>query len=70
MQNIEFIFLLTTLLIFKAIGSSGETLPDHVGMPIGEDYGGATYFMLETHYDNPSIDKDIVDTSGIKRCKI
>ena len=47
------------------MGSSGETLPDHVGMPIGEKYGGATYFMLETHYDNPSKDKDLVDTSGI-----
>jgi len=43
----------------------GETLPDHVGMPIGEKYGGATYFMLETHYDNPSKDKDLVDTSGM-----
>ena len=32
-------------------------------MPIGEKYGGATYFMLETHYDNPSKDKDLVDTS-------
>ena len=34
-------------------------------MPIGEEYGGATYFMLETHYDNPSKDKDLVDTSGM-----
>ena len=34
-------------------------------MPIGEKYGGATYFMLETHYDNPSKDKDLVDTSGM-----
>ena len=33
-------------------------------MPIGEEFGGATYFMLETHYDNPTIEKDIVDTSG------
>ena len=34
-------------------------------MPIGEEYGGATYFMLETHYDNPSMDNDLVDTSGM-----
>ena len=34
-------------------------------MPIGEEYGGATYFMLETHYDNPSKDQDLVDTSGM-----
>ena len=46
------------------MGSTGETLPNHVGMPIGEKFGGATYFMLETHYDNPSIEQDLVDTSG------
>ena len=34
-------------------------------MPIGEKFGGATYFMLETHYDNPSIEQNLVDTSGI-----
>ena len=33
-------------------------------MPIGEKFGGATYFMLETHYDNPSIEQNLVDTSG------
>jgi len=48
-----------------AIGSTGETLPNHVGMPIGEKFGGATYFMLETHYDNPSIEQNL-DTSGIR----
>ena len=35
-------------------------------MPIGEDFGGATYFMLETHYDNPDMHQDLVDTSGIR----
>jgi len=34
-------------------------------MPLGEGFGGATYFMLETHYDNPAFHKDLVDTSGI-----
>ena len=33
-------------------------------MPLGEEYGGATYFMLETHYDNPAVHKDILDSSG------
>ena len=33
-------------------------------MPIGEKFGGATYFMLETHYDNPSVQQNLVDTSG------
>ena len=35
-------------------------------MPIGEEFGGATYFMLETHYDNPAVDQDLVDTSGMR----
>jgi len=27
--------------------------PNHTGMPLGEAHGGSTYFMIETHYDNP-----------------
>ena len=34
-------------------------------MPLGEEYGGATYFLLETHYDNPSMHQNILDSSGI-----
>lgn len=33
-------------------------------MPLGEEYGGATYFLLETHYDNPSMHQDVIDNSG------
>jgi hypothetical protein len=51
---------------FQAVGSEGEILPEHVGMPLGEGFGGATYFMLETHYDNPAFHKDLTDTSGSK----
>jgi len=50
--------------LFQAVGSSGEMLPSHVGIPLNEDFGGATYFMLETHYDNPAMHKDVVDNSG------
>jgi hypothetical protein len=32
---------------------TGEMLPEHVGIPVGEQHNGATYFMLEMHYDNP-----------------
>ena len=35
-------------------------------MPLGEEYGGATYFLLETHYDNPSMHQDITDNSGMQ----
>lgn len=33
----------------------GEMYPDHVGIPMGEEHGGATYFMLEIHYNNPNL---------------
>ncbi|KAL7633131.1 UNVERIFIED_CONTAM: hypothetical protein RMT77_016501 [Armadillidium vulgare] len=49
-----------------AIGSQGEFLPDHVGYPVGEDYGGATYFLLEIHYDNPEFKGGVVDNSGLR----
>ena len=35
----------------------GEILPDRAGFPMGEEYGGVTYFMMETHYDNPFLKK-------------
>ena len=41
-------------------------LPPHAGIPLGETHGGATYFMLETHYDNPNMHTDIVDDSGVR----
>ena len=50
----------------QAVGSEGETLPDHVGIPLGEEHGGATYFMLETHYDNPARHQNVVDHSGLR----
>ena len=30
-------------------------LPEHVGFPLGDEHGGATYFLLEVHYDNPNL---------------
>ena len=32
---------------------AGEMFPEHVGFPLGE--GGATYLMMEMHYDNPNL---------------
>lgn len=37
-----------------AMGSDGQFLPDHVGVPIS---GRDTYYMLEVHYDNPTLRK-------------
>lgn len=35
--------------------SSGEFFPSHVGMPIEPDTKGAKYYLLEVHYDNPTL---------------
>uniref|UniRef100_A0A1I8PU30 DOMON domain-containing protein n=1 Tax=Stomoxys calcitrans TaxID=35570 RepID=A0A1I8PU30_STOCA len=35
-----------------SIGSTGQFLPPHVGIPVGGKTG-AKYYMLEIHYDNP-----------------
>ncbi|CAL4081006.1 unnamed protein product, partial [Meganyctiphanes norvegica] len=56
----------STPLISWAVGSEGGFLPDHVGYPLGEEYGGANYFMLELHYNNPSFDAEVVDDSGLR----
>ncbi|XP_071533457.1 DBH-like monooxygenase protein 1 [Panulirus ornatus] len=56
----------TTPIVSWAVGSEGEVFPEHVGFPIGADHGGANYFMLEIHYDNPSYKKGIVDGSGLR----
>ncbi|XP_076680206.1 MOXD1 homolog 1-like [Andrena cerasifolii] len=47
-----------------ARGSAGEWLPEHVGIPIAEHSEGS-YYMLEVHYNNPSM-KKVVDSSGIR----
>ncbi|XP_047477058.1 DBH-like monooxygenase protein 1 [Penaeus chinensis] len=49
-----------------AVGSEGEIMPDHVGFPLREEHGGATYFMMEMHYDNPNFRQGIVDSSGLR----
>ena len=62
----EWSFCLATNAWAWAVGSEGERLPDHTGMPLGEKFGGATYFMLETHYDNPAYHAPLIDSSGLR----
>jgi len=62
----EWSFCLATNAWAWAVGSVGERLPEHTGMPLGEHFGGASYFMLETHYDNPALHSPLVDSSGIR----
>ena len=49
-----------------AIGSEGLHMPEKAGFPIGSKHGGATYYILETHYDNAKMRDDIVDNSGMR----
>ncbi|XP_037072924.1 DBH-like monooxygenase protein 1 [Pollicipes pollicipes] len=49
-----------------AVGGEGDMLPDHVGMPLGHEHGGSTYFMLESHFDNPHKHTGLKDSSGIE----
>jgi len=37
-----------------AMGSDGQFLPEHIGVPIS---GREAYYMLEVHYDNPTLRK-------------
>ncbi|XP_042233945.1 DBH-like monooxygenase protein 1 isoform X2 [Homarus americanus] len=55
-----------TPIVAWGIGSEGEMYPEHVGVPLGEEHGGATYFMLEIHYDNPNLRTGVVDSSGVR----
>ena len=50
----------------QGTGGDPEVFPDNVGLPLAEEFGGATYFILETHYDNPSMQQDVVDNSGLR----
>lgn len=43
---------------------TGEWLPEHVGISIAEHSEGS-YYMLEVHYNNPSMRK-VVDSSGVR----
>ncbi|XP_021962814.1 DBH-like monooxygenase protein 1 [Folsomia candida] len=54
-----------TFLFVWVAGGEGEMFPQHVGSPLGEPHGGATYFMMEVHYDNPTR-KVFHDKSGVR----
>ncbi|KAA0192044.1 hypothetical protein HAZT_HAZT001912 [Hyalella azteca] len=53
-------------LVAWGTGGEGEALPPHVGTPLGEEWNGATYFMLEIHYNNPTMTPDVIDSSGLR----
>ncbi|XP_050523750.1 MOXD1 homolog 1-like isoform X2 [Daktulosphaira vitifoliae] len=58
-----------TPVVTWAMGSDGHFLPNHVGIPIS---GRDSYYMLEIHYDNPTLrkgtksDVEVMDNSGVR----
>ncbi|XP_066941345.1 MOXD1 homolog 1-like [Macrobrachium rosenbergii] len=56
----------TSPLVAWAVGGEGNMVPENIGFPLGEEHGGATYFMMELHYDNPNLRKGVVDNSGLR----
>jgi hypothetical protein len=46
------------------VGSTGQFLPEHVGIPFGGK-NGPKFYMLEIHYDNPN-KKRLQDHSGFR----
>ncbi|CAL8126013.1 unnamed protein product [Orchesella dallaii] len=54
-----------SLALAWVVGSGGEMFPKHVGAPLGQPHGGATYFMIEMHYENPQGETKR-DSSGIR----
>ena len=54
--------------VVAAWGLGGEAFafPPEAGYPVGEEHGGATYYMFEVHYDNPGYHSGIVDSSGLE----
>ncbi|CAH1270459.1 MOXD1 [Branchiostoma lanceolatum] len=52
-------------LLAWAIGGTVFNLPDNAGISMG-DTNDPTFLMMETHYDNPDLRNDIVDSSGLR----
>eukprot|EP00112_Aurelia_sp_Birch-Aquarium-sp1_P005363 Seg1607.2 transcript_id=Seg1607.2/GoldUCD/mRNA.D3Y31 product="DBH-like monooxygenase protein 1" protein_id=Seg1607.2/GoldUCD/D3Y31 len=48
-----------------AVGGVNFKFPDHVGFPIGTS-DSMQYLIMETHFDNPQLRKDLVVTSGLR----
>ncbi|XP_069106063.1 DBH-like monooxygenase protein 1 homolog [Argopecten irradians] len=55
---------LRSIFLVWAVGGGTYYLPEHTGIPLG-DHGDPKFFVMETHYDNPTHKTDIVDSSGI-----
>jgi len=54
-----------SVMVAWAIGGTAYDFPSHVGLPVGTD-ADPSFFILETHYDNPEVRSDFVDNSGLR----
>ncbi|XP_078690261.1 DBH-like monooxygenase protein 1 homolog [Branchiostoma floridae x Branchiostoma belcheri] len=52
-------------LLAWAIGGSSFDMPENAGISVG-DTNDPRFLMVETHYDNPELRSDIVDSSGLR----
>ncbi|XP_067142874.1 DBH-like monooxygenase protein 1 homolog [Centruroides vittatus] len=52
--------------LYAAWGIGGEPMimPEEAGLPLGGDED--PYFLLQVHYDNPTLQDNIVDSSGMR----
>ena len=48
------------------MGMPSLSLPQNVGFPMGETFGGATFYRLEIHYDNQALHQGVIDNSGLR----
>ncbi len=48
------------------MGSEGDILPDHVGIPFVQDPLNPAYYVLQIHYDNPTLTQNVLDNSGLQ----
>ncbi|KAK9956423.1 hypothetical protein ABG768_014158 [Culter alburnus] len=58
-------FTCETVLFAWAIGGEGFTYPPHAGMSIGTSID-PVYVQMEIHFDNPSLQRGTVDSSGLR----
>jgi len=54
-----------SVMVAWAIGGQAFEFPDNVGFPLGSA-GDPTFWVMETHYDNPGLRSDYIDNSGIR----
>ncbi|KDR24478.1 MOXD1-like protein 2 [Zootermopsis nevadensis] len=61
----QLFFNCNNVVIAWGFGSEGFSFPPEAGYPLDPDLG-PRYFMMETHYNNPTQDIDVTDSSGIR----